>query len=132
MPAYTPVATDEADTENLLVRTTPSAEWSDSEKESPARRRFLRWMPWMLHTLLLSMSLLVFLGAYKVKETQCTERLSIYSPALEAVEYENVVFEGVLDQPSEYRGPPSEAIDYAWDKISLNNSHKMNFPQPQN
>lgn len=46
------------------------------------------------------------------------------APALEAIEYKNIVFDGVLDAPSEYRGPPGAAIDYAWDKISLNNSHK--------
>ncbi|EPT00324.1 hypothetical protein FOMPIDRAFT_1030579 [Fomitopsis schrenkii] len=47
------------------------------------------------------------------------------APALEAVEYKTIVFDGVLDAPSEYRGPPGAAIDYAWDKISLNNSHKI-------
>jgi len=51
------------------------------------------------------------------------------APALEAVEYKNVVYDGVLDWPSEYRGPPSDAIDSAWDKISLNNSHKSKSPR---
>lgn len=47
--------------------------------------------------------------------------------ALEAIEYKNIVFDGVLDAPSEYRGPPSVAVDYAWDKISLNSSVKSEW-----
>ncbi|KZT69700.1 hypothetical protein DAEQUDRAFT_785292 [Daedalea quercina L-15889] len=121
---YAPVATDEADTEKLLAQTTP-AEWSDSDQETSAKSRLRRLLPWILHAMLLCMSLIILFYAYKVQDEQCTKRLSIYSPALEVVEYKTVVFDGVLDWPSEYRGPPSEAIDYAWDKISLNNSHKI-------
>ncbi|KAH9947885.1 hypothetical protein B0H21DRAFT_691211 [Amylocystis lapponica] len=34
------------------------------------------------------------------------------------VEYETITFNGTLDYPSIYRGPPSPEIDAAWDRLS--------------
>ncbi|KAH9917538.1 uncharacterized protein B0H18DRAFT_1034076 [Fomitopsis serialis] len=115
--------TDEVDSEALLAQTTSAAEWSDEDKASPvsATVKLRRWLPWILHVFLLSMSLHIILDAYESRMSNARRS----SPALEAVGYANVVFDGVLDWPSKYRGPPSDAIDDAWDRISLNNSHKI-------
>ena len=42
----------------------------------------------------------------------------ILAPALEAIEYENIVFNGTLDYPSPYRGQPNDDIDAAWNRIA--------------
>ncbi|CCM06372.1 uncharacterized protein FIBRA_08630 [Fibroporia radiculosa] len=52
-------------------------------------------------------------------DAQCAKRLSTYSPALEAVAYHSVDFNGSFRFPSEYRGAPSPAIDAAWDYITM-------------
>lgn len=84
MPAYTPVATDEVDSEELLAQTTSAAEWSDEDKASPvsATVKLRRWLPWILHVFLLSMSLHIILDAYRIADVQCTKRLSIYCKLL--------------------------------------------------
>lgn len=49
------------------------------------------------------------------------------APAYEAVEYKTVRFNGTLDFPSPYSGPPSPAVDAAWDRITTNNSCECSY-----
>lgn len=79
--AYAPIATDEADTEKLLSQTTTPAEWSDGHKGNAVKNKLNRWLPWVLHAVLLSISLLVFLDAHWVKDNRCTEGLNVYCKA---------------------------------------------------
>ncbi|KAG2346599.1 hypothetical protein BDR05DRAFT_959527 [Suillus weaverae] len=44
--------------------------------------------------------------------------ISVYSPASSAVESTIIRFNGTLDFPSIYRGPPSPEIDAAWSRIA--------------
>jgi len=49
----------------------------------------------------------------------CLNRHAYFSPALPDInpEYRVVRFNGTLDYPSEYRGPPSPEIDRAWQRL---------------
>ncbi|KAH9834222.1 uncharacterized protein C8Q71DRAFT_166840 [Rhodofomes roseus] len=122
MSGYAPIAADEDDSEKLLHQDAPAQEWSSTLKASSGERAFRRWWPWAAHAVLLSVSLTILFTAWRTEDARCARKLSTYSPALEAVEYKDIVFDGVLDSPSEYRGPPSTAIDNAWNRIQLNTS----------
>lgn len=75
---YSPVATDEADTEKLLSQPATAAEWSDNRRGNALKNKLSRWLPWILHAVLLSISLLIFFDAHWVKNNQCTEGLNVY------------------------------------------------------
>lgn len=49
----------------------------------------------------------------------CMQRNAIWSPVWEDVStgYTHTRFNGTLDAPSEYRGPPSSAVDEAWSQL---------------
>lgn len=76
--AYTPVATDETDTEKLLSQATSPAEWPDDNKRNIVKDKLSRWLPWLLHAVLLFISLTIFINAHWVKDNQCTEGLNVY------------------------------------------------------
>ena len=65
--AYAPLATNDADTEKLLEQPTPPTGWSDDTKGDSLKRKLNRWLPWILHVVLLLTSLMVFLDAHWVK-----------------------------------------------------------------
>lgn len=48
----------------------------------------------------------------------CAERLSSYSPALPAVRYSNVQFNGSFTGSNKFRGYPNPDLDDAWSRIS--------------
>ncbi|KAF2660930.1 hypothetical protein K491DRAFT_774261 [Lophiostoma macrostomum CBS 122681] len=80
-----------------------------------------RLWPWIAHTILLTVSLTLFInGVYLATPSQarCAQILSSYSPAVTAVEYEDVKFNGSLKAPSVYRGNPSPEIDEAWSRVT--------------
>ena len=76
--AYAPLATNDADTEKLLEQPAPPTGWSDDTKGDSLKRKLNRWLPWILHVVLLLTSLMVFLDAHWVKDNQCTEMLNVY------------------------------------------------------
>ena len=41
--------------------------------------------------------------------------LIIIAPALEAIEYQDIYFNGTLHYPSPYRGSPNDELDALWD-----------------
>ncbi|KAJ3509494.1 hypothetical protein NLJ89_g5193 [Agrocybe chaxingu] len=95
----------------------------------PVEVRRRRWWPWVLHGALIGLYTIVFLTwAVSLRRSRsfqfnkCASKQSMYSPAHEAVHYETVRFNGSLDFPSPYAGPPSPAIDAAWDRITTNNA----------
>ncbi|KAB8231387.1 oxidase ustYa family protein [Aspergillus alliaceus] len=73
---------------------------------------------WILHSLALCISLGLTVIALTMKPStlQCTRQLSPYSPLIQEgiVKYESKNFENEFDQPSIYRGPPSEGTEEAW------------------
>ncbi|KAH9828729.1 uncharacterized protein C8Q71DRAFT_792669 [Rhodofomes roseus] len=90
-----------------------------SHSEPNAQQTTLRrYWPTLVGLTFFCASLVLFYRSLHVSETQCAERLSAYSPAIQAVEYNDVVFNGSLRHPSEFRGSPTPELDAAWDRIS--------------
>ncbi|KAI0927033.1 hypothetical protein AcV5_007676 [Taiwanofungus camphoratus] len=121
---YTPVEqTDDDAAEKLLGRPTDDFHLPSKLFQRPSWQRFC---PWLIHGVLFCLYSVLFLALYtrtqSPETTQCVGLLSTYSPAYEAVEYKTVRFNGTLDFPSPYSGPPSPAVDAAWDRITTNNS----------
>lgn len=76
---------------------------------------------WLTHGMLICTSFLSFTSWMRTPSIHLRiDTPSLYSPANVAIEPVIVRFNGTLDYPSIYRGPPSPEIDAAWDKISHN------------
>jgi len=114
---------DAADVVELKSPPSPSRDGhgpNPSLGDSTARRTFLRrYWPTLVGLTFFCASLVLFNSSPRVPPAaQCAKQLSAYSPAIEAVEYRDVIFNGSLRHPSEFRGAPSPAVDAAWDRIS--------------
>ncbi|KAL2221995.1 hypothetical protein M432DRAFT_601161 [Thermoascus aurantiacus ATCC 26904] len=86
-------------------------------RRSPKRSRLYIWM---LEILLLISSVAFFfsgLGRRAPTDKECAAQLSAYSPAIGAVEYETIKFQGALLDRNPFKGPPSPALDAAWKEI---------------
>ncbi|KAG2059409.1 hypothetical protein BDR06DRAFT_724979 [Suillus hirtellus] len=76
---------------------------------------------WLSHGVLICTSILSFALWMRTPSTQLiNDTPSVYSPASVAVEPVFIRFNGSLDFPSIYRGPPSPEIDAAWNRIANN------------
>ncbi|KAG1740969.1 hypothetical protein EDB19DRAFT_1707111, partial [Suillus lakei] len=73
---------------------------------------------WLTHGVLICTSVLFFALWMHTPSTYLRDIPSIYSPANVAIEPMIIRFNGTLDFPSIYRGPPSPEIDTAWNRIS--------------
>lgn len=92
------------------------------EKNSHAIQRRRRLLPWLVHAMLLGVSALLCLVSFQyARDAQhCARRVSAFSPAVEAVEYLDVRFNGTLHKPSVSKGEPSPELDAAWNSIIFN------------
>ncbi|KAF8540442.1 hypothetical protein BDD12DRAFT_880572 [Trichophaea hybrida] len=52
------------------------------------------------------------------KKWESNERNEIYSRAWDVVEYENIQFQGGIWTKTPYKGPPSPAVDAAWNALA--------------
>jgi len=50
---------------------------------------------------------------------------TLYTPARQAVKYDRVTFDGNLDKPTPYRGPPSDELDAAWGELLSHSSIRL-------
>ncbi|KAL6690465.1 hypothetical protein J3F84DRAFT_353365 [Trichoderma pleuroticola] len=83
---------------------------------------------WLFTTFLL-VAVLILLVAAVTKEPsteQCARKLSVWSPALEAVEYVDVQFQNKFNEKSIYRGKPTPELERAW--LDLWNFGPVNIP----
>ncbi|KAL9117834.1 MAG: hypothetical protein Q9187_005624 [Circinaria calcarea] len=67
-------------------------------------------------------SLLMFLLGLRWQlnaDYMCMQRSTVWSPIWEEIDpaYVPVKFNGTLNAPSEWRGPPSEMVDNAWSRL---------------
>ncbi|KAJ6597464.1 hypothetical protein DFH09DRAFT_1131916 [Mycena vulgaris] len=97
---------------------------SSSAKYSPV---FSRSRLWFTHAAIFALYTILFVGIYVTTKrgtttAQCVSLISTYSPAQEAVEYQNIRYNGHLTLGSPYRGAPSASVEAAWDRISENNT----------
>ncbi|KAG2349828.1 hypothetical protein BDR05DRAFT_994816 [Suillus weaverae] len=105
---YSPV--DGADDEDakLLHRGTENRPHSQS--------CFLHVSLWLMHGVLISITLLFFTLWARAPSK---DDILLYSPANEAIESKGIVrFNGSWDRPSVYRGSPSPDLDAAWDRVT--------------
>jgi len=103
---------------------------SDSEKGASQnlspRAKGRGWNRWVVPMLFHGLVFVVYtaiLYRYINKVTSieaCVKRFSSWSPALPAVEYESVTFEGQIAAKNKYRGTPTLELDKAWLHISMN------------
>ncbi|KAF9817925.1 hypothetical protein IEO21_03119 [Rhodonia placenta] len=103
-------------TDDLLLKDRSST----STRLTPDWQTFRRAIPWIAHGVLIFVSVSLFLLSVRLNDTRCAKKLSVYSPAIDAVEYHNVRFNGTLTWPSEFRGTPSPELDAAWKRIAAN------------
>lgn len=86
--------------------------------EAPPRpRRRLasaRWCPWLIHTSLFCLWLILFVSL----RPSTYRQQSTPSPADEAIEYRSMLFNGSVTHPSIFEGHPSAELDAAWDRIT--------------
>ncbi|KAG1875222.1 hypothetical protein C8R48DRAFT_769235 [Suillus tomentosus] len=105
---YSPV--NEADDEdaNLLHRST--------ETRPHSKSRFLRVSLWLIHGVLISITLLFFtLWAWAPSK----DDILLFSPVNEAIESKGIVrFNGSWDRPSAYRGSPTPDLEAAWNRVT--------------
>lgn len=47
------------------------------------------------------------------------------APARQAVKYDRITFDGNLDKPSPFRGPPSDQLDAAWSELMKHSSIRL-------
>ncbi|EED82276.1 predicted protein [Postia placenta Mad-698-R] len=120
---YSPARHDaDGSTDGLLLKDRSST----STRLTPDWRTFRRAIPWIAHGVLIFISVSLFLLSVRLNDTRCARKLSVYSPAMDAVEYHNVKFNGTLTWPSEFRGTPSPELDAAWKRIAADSE---SFPE---
>ncbi|KZT69728.1 hypothetical protein DAEQUDRAFT_726394 [Daedalea quercina L-15889] len=121
---YVPIPeADDSDGQGSLKLETLSVLGCDSppnlsQRCYSSKRNFYDYWPILAGATFFSASLVLFYLSLHNPDVQCTRRLSTYSPAIEAVEYHDVMFNGSLHHTSEFRGTPSPEVDAAWDRIS--------------
>ncbi|KAG1805896.1 hypothetical protein EV424DRAFT_259818 [Suillus variegatus] len=86
--------------------------------ESHPKLQILRVWPMLSHDTLIFTSILFFALWMGTPSPHLHDDIPVYSPASGAVESTIVRFNGTLDFPSIYRGPPSPEIDAAWARIA--------------
>ncbi|KAK4455388.1 hypothetical protein QBC34DRAFT_374227 [Podospora aff. communis PSN243] len=116
-----------------------SSQLRESEELTPAllsryyhpRGRYWRIfgpLAWLITTSLFGAVCILLAAAVTRQPTdaECTARLSVWSPAFEAVRYEDVQFQNSFSQKSVYRGKPTPELEQAW--LDLWNFGPMNIP----
>ncbi|KAG2032710.1 hypothetical protein BDR03DRAFT_1094767 [Suillus americanus] len=105
---YYPVNGADDEDEQLLYR--------DTETRPHSNSRFLHISLWLIHGVLISVTLLFFM--LWAREPSKDDIL-LYSPANEAIESKGIVrFNGSWDRHSVYRGNPSPDLEVAWNRVT--------------
>jgi len=123
---YHPVGNDEK-FDDIFVRRASTSESlgstlledeEDSRLSEPRKTLNTKWI-WLGHVVLLSLSFVMFAGAYftRISTLRHVKQFSAYSPAAEAVEYQRVKFNNTMGEGSPYVGASPE-VDKAWLALS--------------
>ncbi|KAG2365835.1 hypothetical protein BDR07DRAFT_1397842 [Suillus spraguei] len=110
---YSPVDAVHRDEEQPFVDATETL-----RTEARFKLRILRMWPILSHGVLICTSIFFFTLWMGTPSPHLLDELAVYSPASSAVDTTIVRFNGTLDYPSIYRGPPSPEIDAAWARIA--------------
>ncbi|KAH8596830.1 hypothetical protein B0O99DRAFT_685309 [Bisporella sp. PMI_857] len=104
--------------ERLLSKSEVSEEGSSREDGFHSISRVERWI--LAALAFFATSTLLLLVAYSTKQPsdqQCGRQLSVWSPLLDAVQYEEIDFVNRPEQPSIYRGAPTHELEREWEKL---------------
>jgi hypothetical protein len=132
--------TNYAHLEDDINVTTPSTKLLSEEEEGsvhhiPRSKRSPLLLQIILHTVLLSLSITFFLLSVRARNTAqcggpntsgecictCTKFLLLMRTVKVVYEQQSPVkqrFDGSFDRSSPFKGPPSPAVDRAWDEVS--------------
>ncbi|KAG2127965.1 hypothetical protein DEU56DRAFT_915576 [Suillus clintonianus] len=91
-----------------------------SAAEPRPKSCILHLWPWLSDGVLICTSMFFFILWMRTPSAPLHDDIPVYSPASGAVESILVRFNGTLNFPSIYRGPPSPEIDAAWARIAHN------------
>lgn len=96
------------------------------------RCRRSRWVPSPLLASIFSLNILftvliVIALTRRPTDQQCSKQLSVYSPALEAIEYIEYDFAAEFNSTNIYRGPPTPEREDAW--FNLTYKHAVEIPE---
>ncbi|CAI6229012.1 unnamed protein product [Periconia digitata] len=103
------------------------ADFEESDLTYTEENQRWRWFPWFLHSLLLVISLVAGFGMSKIShDPSC---LNEHSDALLNPQRQpfRMRFDGSFRGSSPYKGPPSPAVDKAWDELI--NIRLMSIPE---
>ncbi|CAF9940387.1 MAG: hypothetical protein HETSPECPRED_002399 [Heterodermia speciosa] len=94
----------------------------DSRDIEPQRTKHSTCLPWITHIFyLVIISTITIFFIFKSKHIsamECTRQENTWSPALPAIlPYRTLFFNGTLDHPSPFRGPPTPSLDAAWETL---------------
>ncbi|KAI6322301.1 hypothetical protein MCOR29_004806 [Pyricularia oryzae] len=129
-PLMSSIQEDKADRSSFADDNTLSAAGSDEGYQSPSswRRHVSNPVILLLMTLcVLVMALIGISLTRKPTDNQCARQLSMWSPALEAVEYVTFDFDDAFNSTSKYRGPPTPEVEEAW--FNLTYKHAVEIPE---
>lgn len=91
---------------------------SGAETRPHSKSRFLHVSLWLIHGVLIFITLLFFMLWAWAPSSR--DDIFLYSPANEAIESKGIVrLNGSWDRQSVYRGSPSPDLEVAWDRVSL-------------
>ncbi|GAW15925.1 hypothetical protein ANO14919_053470 [Xylariales sp. No.14919] len=110
-------------------------QWAMKRQEGSGRRHIPSWRRITLAELLLiilisfTIALISISLAFKPTDKQCARQLSVYSPAMDAVEYIEYDFDNAFGSQSIYRGPPTDEREAAWHALTA--LHGFEIPAHQ-
>jgi len=115
MNGYSPADKDElySDKDSESAENDPALVHS---RPKPQRVSFL----WPFISTISVLAWFVLLAAYLNKQptdSQCKRQMDVYSPLLDAVEYEKRNFNNAFAHDTLYRGPPTQELEDSWDKL---------------
>ncbi|KAL9612137.1 MAG: hypothetical protein Q9167_003253 [Letrouitia subvulpina] len=131
--SYRPLMSPDEPRDSITDDTGSSSDESLLEQYQ-SRRRWQRWTPSPLLAsviilILLAIGLIIAVLTHKPTDLQCTKQLSMYSPAIEAVEYIDIDFDDDFNSTNIFRGPPTPEREDAW--FNMTYKHGVEVPMNQ-
>ncbi|KAL9035442.1 MAG: hypothetical protein Q9214_006580, partial [Letrouitia sp. 1 TL-2023] len=131
--SYRPLMSPDEPRDSVTDDTGSSSDESLLEQYQ-SRRRWQRSTPSPLLVSVIILVLLIFgliiaILTQKPTDMQCTKQLSMYSPAIEAVEYIDIDFDDDFDSTNIFRGPPTPEREDAW--YNMTYKHGVEVPMNQ-
>lgn len=103
----------------------------EGQEHSTTRKSFSLpnryFWPWIVHAILFSTALVMIVANLRT-ETGCTQKLSYYSPVL-SLANEDHQTRRFNKSDHTFRGPPSESVSEAWDRLTQSMCQQRTLPK---